>query len=255
MSGSFNDKGQLVIGDGRIIFCTGKKRSGKSVMGRLLFASYPWDRLVIDVAGDDGPTKTTLPDIVEIHGDAGSLPRRWPEHNRKEPHIPMTLRYAPDAGSDTFLDDVDAAIGLALYHGRSQRSKGRPGVCILVHEIGVVAPSQQTRRHMRRVLQHNRHYAVTLIGCAPRPMTLDPLIIGQSDLVYVFETPQRSDRQRIAENIGVDTVDLDEAVHQLGEHEYLRYDGNAPKPGAEDDVDTRLVAFPALPDEIVRTIP
>jgi len=47
MSGSFNSSGQLEIGDGRIITCFGKKRSGKSVMGKLLLASYPGDKMVI----------------------------------------------------------------------------------------------------------------------------------------------------------------------------------------------------------------
>jgi len=242
MSGTFDNRGQLDISDGRIITCLGKKKSGKSVMALGLFQSYAkGDRVVIDVAGDDGPWGDG---VIDLRGTVEELPARWPEHMRPQEGQRMTLRYVPDAGSPTFREDMDHVVGLALRHGDT---------CVLVHEMGVLAQSNRTPPHTRRALMHNRHNTLTLIACAPRPVTMDPLVVMQSDLVYVFEMPSRADRVRVAENIGWDERAFSEDVHALGMHEYLRFDANEPKPddteGAEDN---RLIHFDALPEEYVK---
>lgn len=249
MSGSFDHRGQLDLADGRIITCVGKKRSGKSVLAKVLFASYPHDKVVLDIAGDDGPSG---PGVHELRGDAASLPRRWPEQLREDTK-PMTLRYVPDAGSPTFLEDMDAIVGLALAHGRRQRDRGHGGCCLLVHEIGVVTPVNRTQPHMRRALMHNRHNALTLILCGPRPQAIDPLVIQQSDLIYTFELMNPADRRRLAESMGWAPDDFDAAVHDLGPHEYLRFDANEDKPETGES-DLRMVHFPALPADLVRTV-
>jgi hypothetical protein len=249
MSGSFDERGQLDLADGRIILCVGKKRSGKSILAKLIFASYPGDKVVIDVAGDDGPMGEG---VVQIHGDVSSLPRRWPEAQRKDDQ-PMTLRYVPDAGSSTFREDMDAVVGLALSHGRRQRDRGKVGCCLLVHEIGVLAPANRTQPHTMRALVHNRHNALTLVLCGPRPQVVDPLVLQQADVVYTFELMNPTDRRRLAESMGWNPQDFDEAVHDLGKHEYLRYDSNELKPDGDED-DLRLIHFPALPEDAVRSV-
>lgn len=249
MSGSFDDRGALDISDGRIILCVGKKRSGKSILAKLIFQSYPGDKVVIDVAGDDGPMGDG---VLTIRGKVDDLPRRWPEEQRDEDK-PMTLRYVPDAGSSTFREDMDAVVGLALAHGLNQRHRGRIGCCLLVHEIGVLAPAHRTQPHTMRALMHNRHNALTLVMCGPRPQVVDPLVLQQADVVYVFETMNPTDRKRLAESMGWHPVDFDEAVHDLARHEYLRFDANEMKPDAGED-DLRLVHFPPLPEDVVRTV-
>jgi hypothetical protein len=244
MSGSFDAQGRLDISDGRIITCFGKKKSGKSVLGLLLFRSYPWDRVVIDVAGDDGPIGTN---VVDLRGTLETLPSKLPEETRDPAHGRpyLTWRYAPDAGSDTFLEDMDHVVGLALAQGK------RSGhCCLLIHEGGVLAQANRTPRNTRRALMHNRHNGLTMIMCQPRAMGIDMLIVAQSDLVYTFDVPQGSDRNRIAENLGWPAREFDEAWRQLARHEYLRYDANQPRPSG-DEIDYRLMHFPPLPQDVV----
>lgn len=235
---SLNARGELDT-SGLIVSCWGKKKSGKSKMGLLFFESYPYDRIVIDINGTDGPHK----DVIELHGNVGDLPTSWPEDLRKD-NQRMTLRYNPDTGSTTFLEDVDAVLGMAWRTSR---------VCVLIHEVGLVAPSGKTPPHMKRILQSNRHRKITLIVCGPRTVTTDPYVLMQSDMVFVFEMPNAKDRERVCENIGWDKNDFDLAVHELGPHEYLQFDANAAKP-EEGQPDLRLVSMPALPADHVERL-
>jgi hypothetical protein len=243
MSGSFDDQGRLIIGDGLIVTVFGKKRSGKSALGLVLHASYPRDSIVIAANMDDGP----FPDGERVHlveGNVESLPRRWPEDLRPEPNVPIVLRIQVDPGSPTFLEDQDAAVGLALTHG---------DCAVLVHEVGLLAPSNRVPPHTKRLLHANRHRGVTAILCGPRPITVDPLVIAQSDLVYLFEMQVKADRQRAAETMGWDEDDLAAALEDLGRFEYLRFDAQELKPAAGEQ-DIRVVHLPPLPEELVKRV-
>jgi hypothetical protein len=248
MSGSFDSRGRLEISDGRVIFCAGKKKSGKSVLARMLFDSYGGDRVVLDVAGDDGPDG---PDVITLRGSVDTLPVKWPEEMRPDDGRRMTLRYVPDPGSPTVAEDMDHVVGLAREQGKRLRSRGRVGVALLIHEVGLVAPEHNTRPHMRRALMQNRHDSLTLIMCGPRPKAIDTLVLSQSDLVYIFEVRNPDDQKRLAENIGWSPRDLHDAILGLGPHEYLRFDANEQKP-ADGEPDIRLLHFPALPADVVR---
>jgi len=251
---SFNSRGELDVSRPILITCLGKKGSGKSVMGKYLFASYPYDRLVIDVAGDDGPMRADLPGqtVVELHGDCSSLPARWPEHERKDRER-ITVRYVPDAGSPTFIEDMDYVIGLGRSHERT---------AILVHEMGVLASSNRTPPHTRRLLQMSRHAVpgqgksgkTSAIFCGPRALTMDPLVIAQSDLVFVFEMPNPDDQKRVADTIGWPREDFVDGMNRLGEYGYLRYDARQARPERPEDPDLRLLLCPALPEDIARSV-
>jgi hypothetical protein len=247
VTGTFETDGSIDPSAGRILDFIGKKGSGKSVYAMYFAKNFPGDIVVIDVAGDDGPVG---PDVVTITGKSGdpSFPPSWPEHARLyidgKPQR-MILRYIPDPGSDMFLADCDAIVGLAMAHGREM------GRCLLlVHEIGVIAPANRTQPNMRRFLMANRHHHLMGALCGPKSMAMDTLILAQADLVFVFELKGVADRQRIAESIGWNAREFSAAVHDLGRHEYLRYDNNEPAP-ASGEVDRRLVHFDPLPASIV----
>lgn len=227
---------------GLIVSCFGKKRSGKSVMGSFLARSYPHDLLVIDIAGDDGPFGK---DVIEVdgHADDGTLPSSWPEWRRQYTDsghpIKMTTRYVPDTGNEErMLRDIDHMVGLVMAKGST---------AVLIHEVGHAAPVKRVPPNMRRLLMHNRHRKVTAIFCGPRPMDIDPLVLGQSDMVYTFELPVVQDRQKVAQTIGWDVQDFSDAVLALGPHEHLLFDANMPKPQDGED-DRRLVSCGALPE-------
>lgn len=248
MSGTFGPDGQIDPHRGIIWTFIGKKRSGKSVLALVVFRAYPGDRIVIDIAGDDGPVG---PDVITIQGTVadGDLPDAWPEYLRQYDDrgrpIPMTLRYVPDAGSPTFLEDMDHIIGIAMAHGEC---------CVLVHEIGVLAEANKTRKHTRRLLMHNRHGgATTALFAGPRAKNIDPLVLAQSDVVSIFELQNKMDRDRIAENIGWDKDALDAGVEALGPHENLRFDANELKP-VNGQPDMRLLHIEALPIDEVKSV-
>lgn len=245
--GTLSPTGDIDPNVGVVMTFLGKKRSGKSKMALLWFESYPYDRVVIDINGTDGPHHASGPydQLVELHGTADTLPQKFPEHLREhaEDGTPkrMTLRYHPDMGSPTFLEDVDAVLGMVFRTGR---------MCVLIHETGLVAPSGKTPAHMLRMLQSNRHRQLTCLFCAPRPKTMNTLVVGQADLVYVFELPNRDDRDVVADSIGWPREAFAEEVNQLGPHECLRADTNANRPD-EGEPDQRLIVCPALPAEVV----
>lgn len=238
--GSFDRDGNPDWSMGIIAACFGKKRSGKSVMGLVLFDAYPYDRVVISANPGDGPQPDPERDIFQIHGTVDTLPAAWPEELRRDGRR-MTLVYRPDVGSPTALEDVDHVLGMVRRHGNC---------LLLVHEVALIAPSGKVPPNMRRLLVTNRHDGVSMILCGPRPITVDPLVLGQADLVYIFELQVQDDRDRIAGAVGWDKRDLYAELDELGPHEYLLFDANADKPGPGEP-DLRLIHCQALPRDVV----
>jgi hypothetical protein len=195
----------------------GKKGSGKSVMARRLWDTWPGDEFCIDVCadalgpGDVDQSYTFVPDV-------------WPERVREDE--PVRIRYVPDSRSATYYDDLDRAVGFASR---------RKGSLLWIDEIGVVSRVNRTGPNMNHLLMQGRHDRMSVLFCGPRPINVDPLVLHQSDYVYVFLLPNPNDRRRVADSCGIDPKTLDAAVHVLGDHEYLRWDGR------------ELVHFPPLP--------
>jgi hypothetical protein len=201
----------------------GKKGEGKSVLARRMWDTWPHDQCCIDINAD-------ALDAGDVdHTYTGEVPDFWPAPRREDE--PVRIRYVPELRSSTYQDDLDRAVGLALK---------RPHSLLWVDEVGVLSRANRTGPHTRRLLHHGRHLKISSLCCGPRPIDIDPLVIAQSDVVYVFKLPNPADRRRVADVCGVDPKTMDDAVHALGPHEYLRFDGN------------ELVHFPPLPMERAR---
>lgn len=225
---------------GVFAFVSGRKGSGKSVLAGRLFESFPHDRLVIDPTGDVSAGLTASgQQIVRL---TEPMPTRFPASGdagmAKGSGGPVTAVYVPDMGAPTAEDDMDRALGLGLRHGRT---------AVWVDEIGVLTRAGRTPPNLRRALHHGRHSQLTLIMCGPRPKDIDPLCISQADHVFTFDTPNPLDRKRIAENLGWPPAYFDEAVHALGEHEYLWYDARAHTLTHMPKLPPRRRALPAGP--------
>ena len=92
------------------------------------------------------------------------------------------------------------------------------------------------------MLRQGRHHDLTNILITPRALTVDPLVLAQADWVYVFHTPNPADRKRVADCVGWDPKDFDDAHRGLVEHGYLRYDAAL----------ADLARFPPLPADQLR---
>jgi hypothetical protein len=183
---------------GFIAAYVGKKHSGKSYAARETFARYPYNAIAIDPMGDalgkadSHPTAKLLHEQTEIL--EGPLPARFP---RSLEAGPRKLIYRPDPRSATFLDDMDRAVGLALWPSDEP-------ACVWVDEAGLLAPGPtSTRPNMKLLLMTSRHHGpASACLCLPRPKNVDPLMLAQADLIYIYVVPARVDRQRLAENMG-----------------------------------------------------
>lgn len=183
-----------------IVLCIGRKGSGKSHAARVLYRDWPGvDRITIDVNGDAEPGD----DAERI---SPPFPSALPA--RKDDGRPLNLWYVADPASSAYRDELDRAVGLALFP-RERRT------LLWVDEIGEVTQANRTPPHLRTLLQQSRHFHASAILCGPRPMNIDPLCINQADRVLIFDLPNPRDRERVAENIGFPPKVIDDAVEGL----------------------------------------
>lgn len=224
-----------------IIFVCGQKKTGKTELAHVLFRSYPFDKLLIDPNGDMKvePEAIVLPDPP---------PGRWPTRAELEsqavtklgrPPRYHSLVYRPDFGDPGYGDNIDRAVGIGYAH------EGPTAEMIDEAHDAFPAGQMMKRPHARRAIRHNRHATLTLILATQRALMITPLCISNADWVYIFKLRAPSDRRRVADNIGWDPKEFDEAVFSLKEHEYLRYESAAN--GGEGE----LLLFPPLPEHLI----
>lgn len=196
----------------------GRKGTGKSVLAGTFFRSYPYDELVIDSTGDvdpDGAFTTPWPTPP---------PKAWPE---AEPHARQVFRLVPNHLSPAWRDDVDRAIGTTFFHGRT---------CLWLDEVGELCPVR-CLPHTDLLLHQGRHRHLTVLFCGPRPVDLNPLVLSQSDWVFIFDVPHDLDIDRLALVLGIPKLELRALIRSLGEHEFLGFNA----------ITREITVFPALP--------
>lgn len=177
--------GQLDPAKNFIVSAFGRKGSGKTTFNRQLFRSYPHAKLCIDVNGeaDPGPASERI----------RSTSNHMPTPRKGEP--PANLHYVADPGSASYREDLDAAVGMAMYPA------DQPSL-VWCGEVGELTTGSKTGPHLRRLLMQSRHYRTSALFDGPRPMDIDKLVIAQADLVVVFDLPDPADQERVAQVIG-----------------------------------------------------
>jgi hypothetical protein len=206
-------------GSPMIISAFGMKKSGKSHLNGLIYQSWPGDKLDIDVNGN----AYVGPDAVKVGTDGdGKVPMKWPAPTPPIGEKPraQNLHYVANPASPTYRDDLDRAVGMALFPQDHR---------VLVHagEVGELTPNSKSAPHLRLLLQQNRHYNVFGLFDAPRPMNIDPLVLAQSDLVAIFRMPNPDDKKRVAEVIGLEPPQFDEECRRCwsrGKNWFLLWD-------------------------------
>jgi hypothetical protein len=184
----------------QILTFFGRKGSGKSLAAREHFRSWPGaDRLVIDINGDADPGADLSP--IPLRGPLLQLP------DRTEPERPEVYRWIADPKAPSFREDIDKAIGSALFPRERK-------VVIWIDEGGEAFPVNQTGPNGRLLLHQSRHFLTSALICAPRPKGLDPLTYGQSDRVLMFDVPSPLDRVRLADTIGLPPTKLTAAMDE-----------------------------------------
>jgi hypothetical protein len=200
-----------------IISAWGKKGKGKTAFNREIYRSYPGDKLCIDVNGHAEPGEDA--ERITEPGKAWPRPAEMPGERRK----PRNLHYVADPGSDTYRDDLDRAVGMALF------PKDHP-VLLWAGEVGELMPNGRPGPHMRRLLQQNRHHRVTALFDGPRPVYVDPQVLLQSNLVALFELPNPADRRRVAETVGLEPKPFEQICFDTwdrGDYWFLLIDTDA----------------------------
>lgn len=168
-----------------IVAAFGRKGSGKTSFNRALYQSYPHSKLCIDVNGQAQPG----PDALRVRDLSAAMPE--PEPGKPAPN----LHFVADPGSPNYRDDLDAAIGMAMYPTDRH-------ALVWGGEVGELTTGNKTGPHLRRLLMQSRHYRTSALFDGPRPMDIDKLVIDQADLVAVFDMPDPADQDRVASTIG-----------------------------------------------------
>jgi len=195
----------------QLLLILGRKGTGKSVFARELFRGWPnVDKLVIDPTGDADPGADLDP--VTVTNLPGQLPAR-------ESGRPVVLRYVANPASPTYADDLDRAVGLALF------PKGRRTL-LWVDEAAEVFPAGRSGPHARVLLAQSRHWHTSALLATPRPINIDPLALSQADRVVMYDVPHPRDRERLAATLGLEpralTGILDE-TRERGPHWFTMY--------------------------------
>jgi hypothetical protein len=178
----------------QILAFFGRKGSGKSAAAREHFRHWPaTDRLIIDINGDADPGDDL--DQVMLRGPLVQLPPR------RDPKVPELFRWIADPKAASFHEDIDKAIGAALFPRERK-------VLIWIDEAGEAFPANRTGPNARLLLHQSRHFSVSALLCGPRPKGLDPLAYAQADRVVMFDVPSPLDRQRLGQTIGVSAAVL-----------------------------------------------
>lgn len=212
------------------VTCLGKRQFGKSHTARLYFDSYPFDRFVFDPNNGIEPeadwiTIRRAPDDLAAIG----LEKRevaYPRSSSTEP-ARVTVHYVPILSDPDWREDLDRLVLACFEH---------QWTCIWVDEVIKAAAANRTLPSMDLVLHQFAHQHLLVLLCGPRSVGIDPLVLTQADLIYLFRLKGISDRKRIADVLGVELAELDVLVNLERFHAVLYRDS-----------DDELVLLPPLP--------
>jgi hypothetical protein len=199
-----------------IILCVGTKGSGKSEAARLIFDQWPYDRLALDVTGDARPDDPAT--IVLTAPFGAQMPE--PDREADPPQTRVTVWARVDPRSATYVEDQDDALNLVVYPRHNS-------ALAWVDEYGELATQAKMLGNTKLLIQSSRHYHATLLLCCPRPRFIPTLTISQADKILIYDTPNRVDREVLADNMGYPRAKFEQHyadTMRRGRHTFLLWD-------------------------------
>jgi hypothetical protein len=199
-----------------ITLLIGGKGCGKSEAARIVFDSWPADRLVIDPTGDARPDDPAT--IALVAPFPSQLPEPDPEADPPQTRVTVWARINP--GSATLKADQNDATNMAL-HPRHRRK------LIWRDEFGLGVSANTMTDADRTLLMSSRHYEASALLCCPRPRHMPVLALAQADRILVWALPNPDDREHVAKNFGVSLPLFEREYHdnrRRGRHAFLLLD-------------------------------
>lgn len=202
-----------------LILCVGRKGSGKSEMARAIYDSYPYDKVCIDTNLDARPPAKDPKDVIVV---TAPPPKSMPTRDDGKP---MSAHYQANPLDDSYRDDLDRAISMALF------PRDRPALIWWDEYAETDHTASHPSPHLRLALQQSRHYHLSALMCCPRPVTISPLARGQADLIFMFDVPNEDDRIALAKACGwpipLFVEEMETTKRKWPPHSYLLYDARA----------------------------
>jgi hypothetical protein len=222
----------MTIDPGRsnIILPTGKKGSGKSEVGHLIFNAWPDDRAVLDITGDARPDDPySIPVVAPFkplshyrglkRGLARDRGLPWPAPDGDR--VTLWIRVTPQQEEKSFHRQQDDALALGLFPQDNRFLFWVDEYGRMVKKGGVAGPN------LNLALQSSRHYGpLSLLLPCPRLRWIDPLTIQQTDLALIYKLANADDREILAKNLGIPLADFERAYFDnqaRGLHCFLMY--------------------------------
>ncbi len=179
----------------------GKTGSGKSTVGYVLLDAYhtrypDHPVVVFDPGGGftpvSGETGGLFPDGVgaRLHGRVESVAIRA----RSVQHPPVVFQ----SGSVTLIQDV--GVFLQTLEAMWKQADWSKPILTFLDEVLPVHSNARLDYRVKRLIQMGRKHGLGLIGCSQRPKSIEPILISESDRLYVGTLYHVYDREAMSKN-------------------------------------------------------
>lgn len=195
-----------MIEPGQRELAVGMTGMGKSAVLGYHFATYPGQRVLIDVNDD-----YELGPACELDGGAATV--RHPEALAAALNEVRSIRYAP---SQLTPDEYEAVYKAIWDHAR----RGRP-MFVWLDEAEGPTTADRSPLHLRLAIKQGRKKDLTHAAATLRPVEIEPSLRNQSEHAFIFKMTDPADIASLARRCNVSPAELTAALNALPEYGFL----------------------------------
>lgn len=192
-----------MIEEGDRGFAVGMTGSGKSKLLSYYFATFPGQRLLVDVNDDY--------ELGPAAKEEGACVARHPS---KIDFGVRTIRYVPARLNDDEYEELYEAI---WTHVRTARHP----LLLWLDEGEGPTTAQRSPLHLRLALKQGRKKKLTHLTATLRPVDVEKAIVNQSEHGWIFKMTDLDDIALLARRLNIKTAELAAALEQLPEYGFL----------------------------------